>query len=776
MRLWRDRPLFLWCCAFMAASMVGFFLAAWAKLTIIAVTLTGTLLGGGAAVRFRKRRYGMVILAVACLAATMGMGSSYAYFDMQEREISSLIGEDREVRGTVVERGGSGGHLSTYTLQLTSVDGEAVSVKALLTCYYAADLQVGYDVQLLGEITDVSAAAMDDSRALDLLSEGMILGVVSQSEDAYTVVSDQGEGLWVALARYRDHLAGEFDHFFGDGAGGLPSALLLGERDGIPDHVRAAFRRAGISHLLAISGLHMTLLFGALERLLKRLRLSPRLRAAVLFPIAAGYLVFLGFPASATRAIIALGMVYLSHLFGMGADTLTSLGIAGALILLCDPPSVLDVGFWMSFSAAFGLVILSLLWKETAVRPSTPGEGWCRRAVRRMHRWGRKGFAALATGVTAMTFSLWITVGAMGTVSVLSPLTTLIFTPVVGAVLVGALMAVCLWSTPIGAALSVAVTAMCRWMIQAAELLADIPGTVISMREPIQWAVILGMTVMLLLLLAVRLPRRRWLILPVVIGWTLLSVVGWIMHASDQGQVTVTYLQPSSAAEMLVLTQGRDAVICDLSNGSYSSLREGVWHAQEMGATELRALVMTHYHRRAAGALGRILSENHLGSLWLPQPNGPEDAYVMQACMDAAAVADVPIVIYENGQAMHIFGEGNLRIQWAELDRSEQAVLMMTLDAHRDDPTADTLVWLSGAVFESSLKEAAVTAARQSEYLLFGKHGPTVHVACPADMDTSRAVWVGYADSEMAAWMAATRVGGGQTDYRMGQACIRLGG
>ncbi|MEO0411268.1 MAG: ComEC/Rec2 family competence protein [Pseudomonadota bacterium] len=147
---------------------------------------------------------------------------------------------------------------------------------------------------------------------------------------------------------------------------GVALALLTGDRAGISAQTRDAYRQAGLAHLLAISGLHMALIAGAVFFAVRRgLTLWPRLALALpLKGCAAGativallaYLALVGAPVSAQRATIMASAAMLAIMVGRDAISMRTAALAAIALLLLAPHSVLDIGFQMSFAAVIALI------------------------------------------------------------------------------------------------------------------------------------------------------------------------------------------------------------------------------------------------------------------------------------------------------------------------------------------------------------------------------------------------------------------------------------
>ena len=715
MHIFRHRPLFLCCFGFTLACFAGFFLPLAGKLLCGVGLLIGTILFCLWRMR-RKDGPRAGLCGVLCLLALAGFLLSHLYFESgNARALSSLEGHTVTVTGTVTDRRGSGGFMTSYAVELTSVGDAPAHGKVLLTCHYVSDLQPGYAVEMEVTVISPDEAAGDGYDATALVGDGYLAGLLSESEETVTVTSENTGGLSVRAGALRRRLAVELNTLTPH-AEGLPSALLLGDKAALSDSVRRDFSRAGVSHLLAISGLHVTLLFGLFEGLLRLIRLPKRGRAVVLFVCALGYLTLLGFPPSATRAVVMLGAVYLSYLLSARADPLTSLGLAGALILAVTPYAVADAGFWMSYLATLGLVAVmpevNRIAKERAGRASLLAVGFF------------KVLTGILVGLVAMSFTLPVVAVVIGEMGVLSPVSTLILTPFCGIVLVLSLLTLPFGGGVVGTVLGGLTEGLCGVMSSLASWMGEPSWAVVSLRHPAAAPVAFGMLIGVLILLAVRLPKRRqWtVILPLLAGWVALGGVLGVHALATDGKMTVDYIQPSSQSDMLVLTEGREAVICDFSNGSLTAMNRAARTAEEAGATEISVLMLTHYHSRTAGTLTAFLSRETVRALWLPVPETEEEYYLLLSYLEKAEAAEVPVSLYGEGETLTLFGGCEVALETDMIGRSVQPVLLLSLNAG----AGSRVVYCGSAVFESGLADRASELVSKADTVIFGNHGPLV--------------------------------------------------
>ncbi len=178
-----------------------------------------------------------------------------------------------------------------------------------------------------------------------------------------------------------------------EGPGGaLAAALITGERRSVPEDVQDALRASGLAHLLAISGLHMSMVGGLLFLLVRGgLALWPR--AALAWPIKkvaavaalggiAGYLLLSGGGVPAQRAFVMTGLVLLAVLADRTAISMRTVALAAGAVLLLRPESLLGPSFQMSFAAVIALVATyESLWPRLGQWRAQAGGGPARAGV-----------------------------------------------------------------------------------------------------------------------------------------------------------------------------------------------------------------------------------------------------------------------------------------------------------------------------------------------------------------------------------------------------------
>ena len=324
-------------------------------------------------------------------------------------------------------------------------------------------------------------------------------------------------------------------------------ALVTGEQQAIPAQGWQEFNRTGTSHLMSISGLHVTM-FAALATLLARWLLrrplfparwlllvpAPALLVGIGAAAAFGYTLFSGWGIPAQRTSLMLAVAGVAILSGRASGIGPVMAMAGAAVVVVDPWAPMAAGFWLSFVAVGAIVLF--------------GQG-----VSAGHE---RALVAAVRTQWAATVSL-VPLGAVwfGTFSLVSPLANAVAIPVISVLVTPmALLAAALqWLWPwAGTALLQLVAWPAHWLLSALAWASALPYAVLVVGQPPAWVLgsgVLGCWV----LLTPSYPVPRWwgyvLLLPqLTLPVDPVSPGSWRLLALDIGQGNAVLVQTAHHA------------------------------------------------------------------------------------------------------------------------------------------------------------------------------------------------------------------------------------
>lgn len=138
---------------------------------------------------------------------------------------------------------------------------------------------------------------------------------------------------------------------------GIMTAMLLGEKSALDLSVRELYQKSGIGHLLAISGLHISILCMAFHSLCIKINLKKPLPFLFTTIFLTGYGIMTGFSIATSRAVLMMVLLLLAEELGKNYDTISAMCLSGIFILLQKPFAIFSCSFLLSYTAVLGSVI-----------------------------------------------------------------------------------------------------------------------------------------------------------------------------------------------------------------------------------------------------------------------------------------------------------------------------------------------------------------------------------------------------------------------------------
>lgn len=208
-----------------------------------------------------------------------------------------------------------------------------------------------------GHFLELSPATNEGEFSLPSYYKGEGISGVFQAK---TIELVRGESSPFAKEMFtlKQSLGNRIDALFPEETAGFLKSLFLGERSGITLSEKSLYQSAGISHILAISGLHLSLLGGFFYRLLRKIKLSSLLSSLITSFFLFSYFLFTGSSHSAFRALFMLFLRFAAIQLGKGKDLLSQLSFALLFLLWLNPLSLYSIGMQCSFFTLFVFFLL----------------------------------------------------------------------------------------------------------------------------------------------------------------------------------------------------------------------------------------------------------------------------------------------------------------------------------------------------------------------------------------------------------------------------------
>ena len=307
MELFRYRHLALGCAGYIVGLYVSYFyLGTISRLIFLAVSLICFFAFFIAYFTTKKRSMldKLIKYAPLCFFIALSMIISLISFGRGEN-ILKYVGEDREVAAEVTEETWENDYGGIYVIKISQIDGDAVKCEAVLESYGRA-LDKGNKISLYGEIRELSDNKYDFSERNAYLDDGIFISVSCEE-----ITLTDGEIKETSFfKRANKFLDSHFKNNLNSDTYAMFSALLLGNKNNLDPSVRRDFGRLGISHVLSLSGMHITLLTTLLSLCLSIFKMPKPIKLVLLIFSIAFFVALTGFNDSAIRAGLMMKNIF----------------------------------------------------------------------------------------------------------------------------------------------------------------------------------------------------------------------------------------------------------------------------------------------------------------------------------------------------------------------------------------------------------------------------------------------------------------------------------
>ncbi|GHU84545.1 hypothetical protein FACS1894198_0360 [Clostridia bacterium] len=197
--------------------------------------------------------------------------------------------------------------------------------------------------------------------------------------------------------------------------GDVMKAIILGDKSELSQDCKNTFKRSGIYHILAVSGLHMSIVTQLICLILSKLKCNQKVSASGAIAGSLLFVLVVGPAPSVVRCAVMTIIYLLGKIIGREADSRNSLGLGLILLLVCNPYSVFDVGLQLSFLSTWGIIVFGA------------------RLAKQMGKWKWPKFfrESLSISFAATGATLPIMACKFGEISFIAPLTNLILMPII---------------------------------------------------------------------------------------------------------------------------------------------------------------------------------------------------------------------------------------------------------------------------------------------------------------------------------------------------------
>lgn len=308
-------------------------------------------------VALRKKIKGMPLIIFSFIA---GLAVYTAYSVNVYDKISAFDGKKIYFSGKIENVEHRGADSSVLMLKGRINDGK----KAKILLYWEDyDCCIGDEIEFDAAVSKPKSDYLFDSESY---YKSQKIFLTADSPENLKITKYSGFNLKRRLAEYRESIIFQFNRKLGSQEGSFLAGMVFGEKSGIEYNEKTALYRCGIGHIMAVSGLHVSLAAFIILWLLKKMNAGRYGKFTVLVVFLPIMVLTVNSSYSVIRAAIMLLIAYLARVFLRQNDIFNSLAIAALIISIANPFVILNSGFLLSVSGTFGIGVLAPYFCQNA--------------------------------------------------------------------------------------------------------------------------------------------------------------------------------------------------------------------------------------------------------------------------------------------------------------------------------------------------------------------------------------------------------------------------
>lgn len=458
----------------------------------------------------------------------VAIGAAYfsTYLALTVTQTEQFEGQTTVVTGSVREmKQRDGGY--TYTVKADNIGGNDFVVPVLVNLYVDEPLDADYGDTLTAK---VEVYSVEDPTVISLWGSSAAKGIDLTGRVVSAVKVTPGRTTFSGLCmNLRDNLCNSLSINLPSPESAVMEGILFGKKDQIPYSIMRDFNHSGIAHVLAVSGLHISIITALLLGFFALLKIPLRVGRLLALAFLAIFCAMAGFTPSVVRAclmaaILAVGEIYHRHI-----NRLDTLGVAAMIILIISPYCIVNLSFLLSFFSVLGILLFA-----TPLTKKLYGN--------RQGRGMKFILGSISVSLSAMVFTVPIIALSFGCFSVVSPIVNLFIVPLMEPlILFGLLTAVIgLFFPSVALFLGFVTEQLCSLLEAIAKFFSDLPFAILPAGYDYVPALIFACLVLFALpLIFCRKPKVLGVTGLLCLNMILATAFSYQLFSANQMEITV---------------------------------------------------------------------------------------------------------------------------------------------------------------------------------------------------------------------------------------------
>lgn len=597
------RPLWLAGLLLMLAVTVAFLLP-WG--TLLPLSLAFAITGVFA---FIVKKQWSKTAVLCCFSVALGLCISLVYTGRNITPFKHYIGKTITIEGVVLKENQTSQRGRKYEVYARFIETDLPDAIIIIRDYSESGLAPGEKAALRVKMqTPKHKSTAESQMKKGIPAEGTLTELVER------LPLKGAEKPLVKIVRLREAIYNKINSVLAKETASVVNGMVFGKTQDIPPEIYNALNKAGTSHLLSVSGMHLSIFTGFILWLLSFLPLPRTGRYLLAIAGAGGFAAVVGLSAPIVRAFVMTAVFILGQIFYRKNSSINSLGLAGIIIAVMFPYWCLSYGTWLSFLSTAGIILFS-------GKISRRLEGWLKYRKKSCGRLAKGLIGGISVTAGAYVLSFPVLVLMSGWLTVLAPIVNILIAPFSAVVIVlGVLVAVLPVGFPFYSVICSALSFSCKMITGVSGAVARLPMAVVAFDDIYKLLGFAGAVAAAVVGLV--LSRRKKRVAVATAAVMVLCFFGGVTLSGLSCENTLE-LAVICEGELALLKRGESAVIIGTPN-TYN-INRLISYLDFRGVKYIDCLVAADHNENGGTPVIRLAESVRIKAIV-----GPDDSYILE--------------------------------------------------------------------------------------------------------------------------------------------------
>ena len=609
-------------------------------------------------------------LIVFCIASTIGAGY-VIYLEIEYHHMYTSL-DKGNVKGTIISDKKESRYYDIYQIRCDNMKlgtHQICPKRFLLQVKKLSKtkLQYGDTISFMGEYTAPEVqrnyGGFDYQKYLKTQN---IAGTMRVKGSLKIVAHHQGGLILGAANAWKNYIQNKMKTILPEESLDIFYGIALGDRSLLSEEVKDEFANSSLSHLLAVSGMHIAYLIMGLTILLKRTKLPKQVVIISACGVLVFYLAMIGAPASATRAVVmaVIGMVAL--LVHRKQDTATTISVSCLVMLIVNPYQLFDIGFLRSFGGTIGIIaFMNAPRKEAKAEQETNALAAIKVKLQE----------AVRVTVAAQMLILPIMVYCFHSISLTFILSNVLAGIIIGPIVIlgFVLMIVCLLPIPVWVPIAFLYRILISMLLTITQWMSHISISNLSTPRPPMWGIVFYYGIIFIFWIVKRMQRSERIYLKKhvqrlitttkqciikhhrkMIGILLVSTVCLLIIRNVPGDLKLHFIDVGQGDSCLVVTPTHQTMLVDSGGNDNYDIGKNTLHPYLLnrGITTIDYIMISHFDTDHCKGFEYLLEHMKVKHILMSKQTTMSENY--KKITSLAKANNIPMHTVRQGQVMKL--------------------------------------------------------------------------------------------------------------------------